>query len=430
MCSARRRLAARSLAAFLTIAGALLLPAAPARSTHSDFWTHATHRSIVIYADFRDAVAATPAIGHPLKDLLINTTANNYTNNVTDFFYDMSYRRLRVTLDFARNPVSRTGWFRLPLSVRAYGTGNPQSLILLTDAINAADREVDFSNYDSAIVVISGNADFDGDGTPDCPGFARGIRFGARPWKYNFSVQTKERLLTRAAGVCENQSLWVVAHEFGHVLGLPDMYDANAGGTARYMGGWDLMAGNSRFACATTTMRGLAGWSRLKLGFVRAEEVSVVNGGDSRTVSLDPLDARTLSKGSKRLIQFNNPLDPRKYLIVEVRRPKGYDAVAPGTGVIISQVDESFGDGEGTARIMPARGEAFTNPFDGALWKAPGEPAPASATCDTSPGTSIWSGRFSAEVQGVGLRSWFPTISVTVRRGDTYTVQVSGRVTR
>lgn len=71
MRSARRPLAARPLAAVLTLAGALLLPAAPARSTHSDFWTHASHRSIVIYADFRDAVAATAAIGHPIKDLLI-----------------------------------------------------------------------------------------------------------------------------------------------------------------------------------------------------------------------------------------------------------------------------------------------------------------------------------------------------------------------
>jgi hypothetical protein len=196
------------------------------------------------------------------------------------------------------------------------------------------------------------------------------------------------------------------------------------------MGGWDLMAGNSRFACAGTTMRSLAGWSRLKLGFVRAAEVEVVNGGDTRTVSLDPLDATALTRGSRRLIQFNNPLDPRKSLTVEVRRPKGYDAVVPGTGVIISQVDESLGDGEGTARIIPARGEAFTNPFDGALFKAPGEPAPANATCDTSPGTSTWSSRFSANVQGVGLRIWFPTITVTARQGDTYTVQVSGRVTR
>jgi M6 family metalloprotease-like protein len=315
--------------------------------------------------------------------------------------------------------------------VRSYGTGNPQSLQLLTDAITAADREVDFSNYDSAIVVYSGTADFDGDGTPDCTGFARGVRFGARPWKYNFSVRTNEGTITRAAGVCENASLWIVAHEFGHVLGLPDMYDAGGSrGTARYMGGWDLMAGNSRFACAGTTMRSLAGWSRLKLGFVRAAEVEVVNGGDTRTVSLDPLDATALTRGSRRLIQFNNPLDPRKSLTVEVRRPKGYDAVVPGTGVIISQVDESLGDGEGTARIIPARGEAFTNPFDGALFKAPGEPAPANATCDTSPGTSTWSSRFSANVQGVGLRIWFPTITVTARQGDTYTVQVSGRVTR
>lgn len=392
----------------------------------SFFWTHDHHRTVVLKVDFRDAVAASAALNHRIKNLLIDTTANGGSNNLVDFYRDMSYRRLRLTVDIAVNPFSRNGWFRMPLAATSYSKANTvQSIQLIRDAIKAADSVVDYRNVDSVLVIINVEAKAIG-----C-GFARGIRFGAEDkTKFNLEAQTADGVVIyRGAQVCEDTSLATIVHEFGHILGLPDLYRSNP--TQRYMGAWDLMASSPGFTCSTTgSLVGLAGWSRMKLGFIPATQIVRVNGAETRSAVIGPLDSPSLPAGSKRLIRFDNPLNPRRYLIVEVRQPQGYDVSAPGTGVLLSEVDESIGDGAGTVRVLPALREALSKPMDGALFKAPGEPAPVIPRCDTSPGLSRWNGRHDGFVAGVGDRSWFPDISVTDKQGSTYTVQVKGRLSR
>jgi immune inhibitor A len=88
----------------------------------------------------------------------------------------------------------------------------------------------------------------------------------------------------------ENGGLGVFAHEFGHDLGLPDLYDTNAGenGTAF----WTLMSIGSWLGDGTedigTKPDYYGPWEKLQLGWL---DYSVVSEGQSGEFTLDPSEA-------------------------------------------------------------------------------------------------------------------------------------------
>jgi immune inhibitor A len=87
----------------------------------------------------------------------------------------------------------------------------------------------------------------------------------------------------------ENGGLGVFAHEFGHDLGLPDLYDTAGGdnGTAF----WTLMSGGSWLNHGTdsigTTPGYMGAWEKLQLGWL---DHKVVPYGTDTTVKLGPAD--------------------------------------------------------------------------------------------------------------------------------------------
>ena len=86
----------------------------------------------------------------------------------------------------------------------------------------------------------------------------------------------------------ENGGLSVVAHEYGHDLGLPDHYDTSAGGD-NPVSWWTLMA-QSRVSAAGdqgigTRAADLGVWDKLQLGWLDYETVVA---GQKRTIDLGP----------------------------------------------------------------------------------------------------------------------------------------------
>jgi immune inhibitor A len=87
----------------------------------------------------------------------------------------------------------------------------------------------------------------------------------------------------------ENGGLGVFAHEFGHDLGLPDLYDTAGGDNTT--GFWTLMSGGSwlnRGTDAIGTTPGYMGpWEKLQLGWLDHRTVKF---GEDSTVTLGPAD--------------------------------------------------------------------------------------------------------------------------------------------
>ncbi len=125
--------------------------------------------------------------------------------------------------------------------------------------------------------------------------------------------------------VSEYSPIGVIAHEFGHSLGLPDLYDntfvSNGIGIWGIMGyGAWLMGGKyPSLPCA---------WSKVFLGWIKPDEIIK----DDRII---------MDNGRNQIIKI--PIDENEYFLVENRRRIGFDEYLPEEGILIWHIDDSVG---------------------------------------------------------------------------------------
>ncbi len=291
-----------------------------------------THRALMLFVDFPDA----PATG----------STDPYAAHLApaaDWLRTASYGRTRLDV----TPLRR--WIRMPAASTSYGFQRGLTFEAheryLRDAVTAADPHADFSGYDMVYVVPAREASaisfsptylFD----PATPGVtADGTRVR---WAVTFG-----------------QDMWrwgpkVLAHETGHVFGLPDLY-AFTGETHRFVGGWDVM-GNIAGAAPQ-----YLGWHSWKLGWTRDDQVACVAAPGRRTVRLTPVER---PGGTKVAVVRTGPTTA---YVAESRRAEGNDTGSPSTGVLIYKVDSAVPTGEGPVRVVRAHGpgESFTDPAAG-----------------------------------------------------------------
>jgi hypothetical protein len=157
-----------------------------------------------------------------------------------------------------------------------------------------------------------------------------------------------------------------LAHEVGHLLGLPDLHDQRLADrglqSASAFGPWCLMSRSKR-------RPDLCAWSKLQLGWILPAEVAVVRRGEERTVLLDALSApRGHCLVVKAVVAEN------RYYLVENRQLDALDRRLPAAGVLITRVD--FFAAEPADRIRVVDAGPRTGSLDDAVFTAtPGRDA-------------------------------------------------------
>lgn len=117
----------------------------------------------------------------------------------------------------------------------------------------------------------------------------------------------------------------VIAHEFLHSLGLPDLYRSS--GSAVPVGAWDIMASNSVFL-------------QYPLTYLRKDWVNIDTVTESGTYTLNPASS---SEGTQGII-IKTSLSDKEFFVVEYRK-KGnpyadeLEGKIPGTGIIVYRVN-------------------------------------------------------------------------------------------
>ena len=110
----------------------------------------------------------------------------------------------------------------------------------------------------------------------------------------------------------ENGGLGVFAHEFGHDLGLPDLYDTAGGDNGT--GFWTIMSGGSYLnpgGDAIGTEPGYMGpWEKLQLGWLNHRTVKF---GDDQDVKLGPADRDSKSAAEAILVTLPDKTVTTKY---------------------------------------------------------------------------------------------------------------------
>lgn len=137
----------------------------------------------------------------------------------------------------------------------------------------------------------------------------------------------------------------VFCHEFGHALGLPDLYDRN--NKSEGVGNWCVMAGGSYGGDGRSAQCpvGMCAWCKTYLGWAASETIT-----QKDRFSLEAVEDRG------RLFRINVPNTKRReYFLLEFRDNEWQDSVfhvrqnwdrfLPASGVALWHVDERVGEG-------------------------------------------------------------------------------------
>ncbi|HSW28830.1 MAG TPA: M6 family metalloprotease domain-containing protein [Longimicrobiales bacterium] len=339
--------------------------------------TLGTKRMLVLPALFSDSPA--PHVSSAdMQRLIFDGPAPRGT--LTGAYQEMSRGRFRVTGDVL--PWVRTSLPRAVVVGDSAGLGSDARVgAYLLETLAAVDPVVDFGAYDN-----------DGpDGMPnsgDDDGLVDAIAFqfievaascggpGIWPHLWAISPQNDDQpfssqdrtpsggrvrvdgYIVQSAVDCGGVSpmdAGTIAHEFGHVLGLPDYYHPTAVGGAEVrrwvIGCWELMAAGSWGCGPVPASRApfgpthLSARSKHVLGWL--DYVTVGEVWDQEVV-LDPVQV----SGKALRIPLDAP--GREALLVEYRTRAGFDAELPAEGVLVYHLDES-----GEFRPAPGSGAPY-----------------------------------------------------------------------
>ena len=270
---------------------------------------------------------------HNYKGYQSNYGFVSMTGSVRDYFYDNSNNIFDPVFDVV-GPVD------VP-----YACTHPHSTDhsddVFASALMAADELVDFSDYDT-----------DGDGYVDM------VFFLVAGYSANYSGNSEDYLWphmyylwqmpfldgvgfwlyacsTEMAGweyyYADVNGIGTFCHEFGHVLGLPDLYDTDytgSGGESRDPGDWSVMAGGSGGNFGRNPV-GYSLYERYALGFT--QPVLIDSAGD---YTLQPLDQSNIG------YRLNTP-NQDEFFLIENRQSGKWDRYLPGHGMMVARVDSS-----------------------------------------------------------------------------------------
>ena len=282
---------------------------------------------------------------------------------VTQFYREISGGRFTVTGSVL--PWVRTAITRAEAVGSSYGLGGDAEVgTFLMQALERADAHVDFTRFDNdgadgvpnsgdddgyvdavAFQFIERAASCGGDGI--WPHRSRLRSMAARAFASADTGRSGAPILVDSyivqstvdcAGAPMTAS--VIAHELGHVLGLPDLYHAANGilpSQRRWvLGCWTLMAAGA-WGCGDGSTYGvtlrpvhMGPWEKATLGWIDEQIVGSVREHD---YVLEPVQT------SGRSLRV--PLDTvgHEYLQIEYRPRLGFDVDLPAAGVLIYHID-------------------------------------------------------------------------------------------
>ncbi|MCD4777194.1 MAG: M6 family metalloprotease domain-containing protein [Candidatus Aegiribacteria sp.] len=269
-------------------------------------------------------------------------------DNLALYYEDVSGGQLILSIDVY--PSSPNGAYTLQHQMMYYGDDSNSmqgACLLLRDAVLLADEDIDFSQYDAVIIVHAG-AGQEADILRNSPGDIGSvfltltdlIRYLPGAGSDYQGIPTSDGVHIREGVIAPEQEsqdgfglgvLGTICHEFGHQLGLPDLYDTNTGHVG--IGGWDLM-GYGQWMMSGYWPSSLSAWSRVYLGW---NTPSVTSGG-TFTLAFNDSILKVPLTGSEYLLIENRQRDPDGDHMCGIHE---HDFGLPGSGILIWHIDET-----------------------------------------------------------------------------------------
>ena len=291
------------------------------------------YKMLAVLVDFSDNTASVAGSG--FDDLLFDSVGTS----VKSFYDEVSNSQLDLlTLDLP----STTGWYRAPQTYAYYvdgqyglGTYPQNTQKLVEDLVDAANPDIDFSQYDNdgdhyvdALIVIHAGPGREFTGSPDD---IHSHKWGINPRPVDGVYVSSYTIQPEYMNTPGDQTIGVFCHELGHIFGLPDLYDTDE--SSRGVGAWCLMAYGSWNGSNGSSPSYPSAWCRQFLGF--SNVVNVASNGTGQII--------TAAENGGSIYRLWNSGDSTssEYFLVENRQKTGYDYYLPSAGLLIWHVDES-----------------------------------------------------------------------------------------
>lgn len=130
----------------------------------------------------------------------------------------------------------------------------------------------------------------------------------------------------------------VACHEFGHGMGLPDIYSTNEQKVHKTSGEWDIMD----YGCYNHDAHTPPSYSAYERWFMGWLEPTLLN--QAADVTLNEINARQcaayMTENGSAITNIYNP-NPSTYYLFENRQKAGWDAYLPGHGMLITKINYS-----------------------------------------------------------------------------------------
>ena len=287
-------------------------------------------KALVILAEFADTLFTIQNTKQVFTNYLMNEghfTETSYGQNmsykgVRGYFKDCSYGLFTPAFDVV-GPV------KLPKPQTYYGVENDNITDLMTDACNAVDNEVDFSQYDANgdglvdlvyIIYAGHSANYRGNTSTDIwPKSGTTIISKTFDGKSIRRYGVSNELAGRENKKKEKETIngiGLFCHEFSHTLGLPDIYayktdaeDQNDQG----MELWDLMDGGTEVQGGRVPSPYLA-WEREAMGWMSI---------DTLTTDCHIANLKTIDNGGKAY-KILNPSASNEYIVLQSIQKGGW----------------------------------------------------------------------------------------------------------
>mmetsp|Transcript_9334 Transcript_9334/g.12215 ORF Transcript_9334/g.12215 Transcript_9334/m.12215 type:complete len:1132 (+) Transcript_9334:1503-4898(+) len=277
--------------------------------------------------------------GHP-------TYYDSTNMSIRDFYLENSYGLLDIN-------STVLDWVLVSENEAYYGAGESggatQLMELLNEVLDYVDDLVDFSEFDEngdgyidAIAFVHsgygaeyGGTDVDGQDYEDRIWSHKWSLINTTIWWYDPFVSDESVMVlnyhmeTILDGVSGSQisTIAVGAHETGHFLGLPDLYDTDYSSTG--IGSWGVMANSWGWDSSGRYPPSFCAWSKYTLGWTNP--LNITQPGTYELENAEQHDAAFI---------ISKPYSAGEYLLIENRQPILSDLQIPRGGLLIWHIDD------------------------------------------------------------------------------------------
>jgi M6 family metalloprotease-like protein len=283
------------------------------------YWTKPTFRLAIILVEYPDVKhnkdvppeaweRAMFSHDHTYKK---TATGQDAHGSMYDYYLEQSYGHLKIE-------GKAFPYVEVKKKRAEYGTTNGNRTELLTEALDKLETREGkdaLRDFDGIFYIFAGGRMNVPRGSLYWPHRAR-VSHSGKSWDYFICPEGGQRM----------NNISVFCHEFGHMLGLPDLYARPENPGSEGLDVWCAMsnqAGNGR-------PQHFSAWCKEKLGWIKP---AVVDPTVKQKISLAPAES-----SPKECVKVLARPDGSEYFLLEYRAKKGFDESLPAQGLLIWRV--------------------------------------------------------------------------------------------